>query len=53
MVAYHNFCRAHKSLYHKASSYFSARKVTPAMAAGLTDHVWAVAELLENQNLGN
>jgi len=46
MVAFHNFCRPHKSLYHKASPYFSARQVTPAMAAGLTDHVWSVAELL-------
>lgn len=31
-----NFCRVHKSLGGK----------TPAMAAGLTDHVWTVAELL-------
>ncbi len=33
--AYYNFCRVHSSL-----------RVTPAMEAGLTDHVWSVAELL-------
>jgi transposase-like protein/IS1 family transposase len=33
--AYYNFCRIHKSL-----------RVTPAMEAGLTDHVWEIAELL-------
>lgn len=31
---YYNFCRIHKSL-----------KVTPAMEAGLTDHVWTIEEL--------
>jgi IS1 family transposase len=35
-VATFNFCRVHKSLGGK----------TPAMAAGLTDHVWTVAEML-------
>lgn len=35
-VATYNFCRVHKSLAGK----------TPAMAAGLTDRVWTVAELL-------
>lgn len=33
--AYYNFCRIHKTL-----------RVTPAMEAGLTDHVWDIAELL-------
>lgn len=33
--AYYNFCRIHKSL-----------RVTPAMEAGITDHVWDIAELL-------
>lgn len=33
--AYYNFCRVHKTL-----------RVTPAMEAGLTDHVWTLAELL-------
>jgi len=32
--AYYNFCRVHSSL-----------RVTPAMEAGLTDHVWTFAEL--------
>ena len=34
-VAFFNFCRVHETLC-----------VTPAMAAGLTDHVWTMAELL-------
>jgi len=34
-VAYFNFCRVHETL-----------RVTPAMAAGLTDHVWSIGELL-------
>lgn len=33
--AYYNFCRVHSSL-----------RVTPAMEAGVTDHVWTIAELL-------
>ena len=33
--AYYNFCRVHSSL-----------RITPAMEAGLTDHVWSIAELL-------
>ncbi|HEY7095928.1 MAG TPA: IS1 family transposase [Terriglobales bacterium] len=33
--AYYNFCRVHQSL-----------RVTPAMEAKLTDHVWSVEELL-------
>jgi hypothetical protein len=33
--AYYNFCRVHSSL-----------RVTPAMEAGITDHVWSIAELL-------
>jgi hypothetical protein len=31
----HNFCRIHKTL-----------RVTPAMAAGVTDHVWDVADIV-------
>lgn len=34
--AYYNFCRIHKSL-----------RVTPAMEAGITDHIWQVRELLK------
>ncbi len=33
--AFYNFCRVHKTL-----------RVTPAMEAGLTDHVWSIEELL-------
>lgn len=33
--AYYNFCRIHSSL-----------RVTPAMQAGIADHVWTIAELL-------
>ena len=33
--AYYNFCRIHSSI-----------RVTPAMQAGITDHVWDLAELL-------
>ena len=32
---YHNFCRVHSSL-----------RVTPAMEAGITDHIWSLSELL-------
>ena len=34
--AYYNFCRVYSSI-----------KTTPAIKAGLTDHVWSVAELIE------
>jgi transposase-like protein/IS1 family transposase len=34
--AFYNFCRVHKSL-----------RITPAMAAGIADHIWGVRELLE------
>src|SRR6202050_5041809 len=37
--AYYNFCRVHSSL-----------RVTPAMEAGLTDHVWSIAELLDHES---
>ena len=33
--AFYNFCRTHKTL-----------RVTPAMEAGLTDHVWTISEML-------
>jgi len=33
--AFFNFCRIHQTL-----------RVTPAMAAGITDHVWDLSELL-------
>ncbi len=34
--AYYNFCRVHSSL-----------RVTPAMEAGIADHVWTIADLLK------
>ena len=34
---FYNFCRVHKSL-----------RITPAMAAGISDHIWSVRELLES-----
>jgi hypothetical protein len=33
---HYNFCRIHKTL-----------RVTPAMEAGVTDHVWGIDELIE------
>jgi hypothetical protein len=33
--AYYNFCRIHQTL-----------RVTPAMEAGITDHVWIINELV-------
>jgi hypothetical protein len=33
--AYYNFCRTHGSL-----------KMTPAMAAGITGHIWSIEEIL-------
>ena len=37
--AYYNFCRIHRSL-----------RITPAMAAGITDHIWSIEEILEFPN---
>ncbi len=34
-VGWYNFCRVHQTL-----------RVTPAMQAGITDHIWSLAELL-------
>jgi hypothetical protein len=33
---FYNFCRVHKSI-----------RMTPAMAAGISDHIWSLRELLE------
>jgi len=35
-LGFYNFCRVHSTL-----------RVTPAMEAGLTDHIWSIRELLE------
>jgi len=37
---HYNFCRIHKSL-----------RVTPAMEAGITDHVWTIEEMLSKIGL--
>ena len=34
--AFHNFCRVHQTL-----------RITPAMAAGIADHVWSISELVQ------
>jgi hypothetical protein len=39
--AFYNFCRVHRTI-----------KRTPAVAAGLADHVWSMAELLEKAAAG-
>jgi hypothetical protein len=36
---YYNFLRVHKSL-----------RMTPAMAGGVTDHIWTVSELMETNS---
>jgi hypothetical protein len=33
--AFYNFCRVHQTL-----------RVTPAMEAGISDHVWSIAEIV-------
>ena len=45
--AYYNFCRVHVTLTAATREDGQpTRKTTPAIAAGLTDHVWSVDELL-------
>lgn len=54
--AYYHFCRPHRGLRQKLEQPMPTknghgtpkrwRQVTPAMAAGLTDHVWTIDELL-------
>jgi IS1 family transposase len=41
-VAHYNFCRVHEALTPDAR-----HQNTPAMALGLTDHVWSIGELLD------
>ena len=40
-MAWYNFCKVHQTL-----------RVTPAMEAGLTDHVWTIRELLTIESSG-
>jgi hypothetical protein len=41
-VAHYNWCRVHESLTPNAR-----QQNTPAMALGITDHVWSIGELLD------
>lgn len=41
---YYNFCRVHQTLTQDHPNHY---RTTPAMAAGITDHVWKVEEILE------
>jgi hypothetical protein len=41
---FYNYCRPHQTLTKAAAK---GVKTTPAMATGLTDHVWTVEEILE------
>ena len=41
-VAHYNLCRPHMALATKGQA-----PTTPAMALGLTDHVWSIAELID------
>jgi IS1 family transposase len=40
---HYNYCRSHQTLTKAANGI----KTTPTMASGLTDHVWAVEEILD------
>lgn len=35
-VAHYNLCRVHETL-----------RITPAMAIGVTDHIWSIAEMID------
>jgi hypothetical protein len=40
-VAHYNLCRVHETL-----------RVTPAMALGVTDHIWTIGELIDAATAG-
>jgi hypothetical protein len=42
-AAYYNFCRPHHALQMEMGRY---RKRTPAMALGVTGHVWSIQEFI-------
>ena len=42
----YNLCWCHRSLWHTGEGPSQRLQRTPAMAAGLTDHPWTMAELL-------
>jgi hypothetical protein len=39
---YYNYCRPHQTLTKDANGV----RTTPAMASGLTDHVWTVKDII-------
>ena len=39
---YYNFCRIHQSL-----------RITPAMAAGVSDHAWEIEEIVDLIDVGS
>ncbi len=43
---YYNFCRPHQTLTKESGKKGNRIATTPAMAAGVTDHVWTVAEMI-------
>lgn len=45
----YNFCSAHRSLRQRQQQGKKWFERTPAMAAGWTDHIWSIRELLEFQ----
>ena len=42
----YNFCWGHRSLRVRAGPHGLGQERTPAMAAGLTDHIWSLQEVL-------
>jgi transposase-like protein len=43
----YNFCTCHRSLRRRQEQGLKWQQRTPAMAAGWTDHVWSIRELLQ------
>jgi hypothetical protein len=43
---HYNYCRPHQTLTKAAQGV----KTTPAMASGLTDHVWTVKDIIALMN---
>lgn len=44
-TTYYNFCRSHLGLRLQEDERW--RACTPAMAAGITDHVWSIREFMD------
>jgi IS1 family transposase len=43
---YYNYCRSHQTLTQNSGEAGKRTQTTPAMAAGLADHVWSIDELV-------